>query len=161
VPDIITSAKGLGNGLPIGVTIARPEVADAMKGLMISTFGGNPVVTTAAKAVLDYIEEQNILTNTEEVGQYLKDGLLALKERHQLIGDVRGKGLLLAVELVEDRVTKAPATAATLKLMDSAKDNRIMIGRGGLYGNVIRISPPMNIGKADVDEFLKRFSASF
>src|SRR5450432_4098416 len=102
-PDIITSAKGLGNGMPIGVTIARPEVADAMKGVTISTFGGNPVVTTAAKAVIDYIEEQNILRNTEEVGAYLKGKLLELQEKHRLIGDVRGMGLLLAVELVEDR----------------------------------------------------------
>src|ERR1019366_9079345 len=125
-PDIITSAKGLGNGLPIGLTIARPEVADAMKGVTISTFGGNPVVTTAAKAVIDYIEEQGLLRNTEEVGAYLMNGLLDLKDKHQLIGDVRGKGLLLALELVEDRRTKAPATAATLQLMESARENRIM-----------------------------------
>ena len=160
-PDIITSAKGLGNGLPIGLTIARPEVADAVKGLTISTFGGNPVVTTAAKAVIDFIEEQNLLRNTEEVGGYLKDGLLALQEKHPVIGDVRGKGLLLALELVEDRKTKAPATAAMLKLMNLARDNRIMIGRGGLYGNVIRLSPPMNIGRTDVDEFLVRLDAAF
>jgi 4-aminobutyrate aminotransferase len=160
VPDIITSAKGLGNGLPIGVTIARPEIADAMKGLTISTFGGNPVVTTAARAVIEYIEEQNLLRNTEEVGAYLKNGLLDLQEKHPLIGDVRGKGLLLALELVEDRRTKAPATAATLQLMDAARENRIMIGRGGLYGNVIRLSPPMNIARTDVDEFLLRLGAS-
>jgi 4-aminobutyrate aminotransferase len=160
VPDIITSAKGLGNGLPIGVTIARPEVADAMKGLMISTFGGNPVVTTAARAVLEYIEEQNLLANTEEVGAYLMNGLLELKAKHPLIGDVRGKGLLVALELVEDRKTKAPATGATLQLMEHARENRIMVGRGGLYGNAIRLSPPMNIGRADVDEFLLRLGAS-
>jgi 4-aminobutyrate aminotransferase-like enzyme len=159
-PDIITSAKGLGNGMPIGVTIARPEVADAMKGLTISTFGGNPVVTTAAKAVIDYIEEQNLLRNTEEVGAYLMDGLLELKARHRLIGDVRGKGLLLALELVEDRRTKAPAAAATLQVMEHARANGIMIGRGGLYGNVIRLSPPMNIGRTDVDEFISRLDAS-
>jgi 4-aminobutyrate aminotransferase len=159
-PDIITSAKGLGNGLPIGVTIARPEVADAMKGVTISTFGGNPVVTTAAKAVIDYIEDQNLLRNTEDVGGYLMNGLLDLKEKHKLIGDVRGKGLLLALELVEDRRTKVPAVAATLQLMEHARENRIMVGRGGLNGNVIRLSPPMNIGRADVDEFLLRLSAS-
>ena len=160
VPDIITSAKGLGNGLPIAVTIARPEIANAVKGLTISTFGGNPIVTSAANAVLEYIEEQNILRNTEEVGAYLMSGLLDLKEKHRLIGDVRGKGLLLALELVEDRRTKVPATAATLQLMETARENRIMIGRGGLYGNVIRLSPPMNIGRADVDEFLLRLGAS-
>jgi 4-aminobutyrate aminotransferase-like enzyme len=160
-PDIITSAKGLGNGLPIGVTIARPEVADAMKGITISTFGGNPVVTTAAKAVIDYIEEQDLLRNTEEVGRYLKGRLLELQEKHCLIGDVRGMGLLLALELVEDRVSKTPAVAATLRLMEAARDNGILLGRGGLYGNVIRFSPPMNISSLDVDEFISRLDKSF
>ena len=159
-PDIITSAKGLGNGMPIGLTIARPEVADAMKGVTISTFGGNPVVTTAAKAVIDYIEEQNLLRNTEEVGGYLKDKLLGLQEKHCMIGDVRGMGLLLAMELVEDRATKAPATAATLRVMEAARENGILVGRGGLYGNVLRLSPPMNIGRSDVDEFVSRLDCS-
>lgn len=160
-PDIVTSAKGLGNGLPIGLTIARPEVADAMKGVTISTFGGNPVATTAAKAVIDYIEEQNLPRNTEEVGAYLKGKLIELQDKYAWIGDVRGMGLLLALELVEDRKTKAPATALTVKLMESARENGIMIGRGGLYGNVIRLSPPMNISRDDVDEFVRRLDASF
>ncbi|MCU1325686.1 MAG: aminotransferase [Bryobacterales bacterium] len=155
-PDIITSAKGLGNGLPIGVTIARPEVADALKGTTISTFGGNPVVTTAAKAVIDYIDEQNILRNTEETGRYLRERLLDLQEKHPLIGDVRGMGLLQAIELVEDRVTKVPASAATLRVIELARENRILIGKGGLNGNVIRLSPPMNIARTDVDEFIVR-----
>jgi 4-aminobutyrate aminotransferase len=159
-PDIITSAKGLGNGFPIGVTMARPEVADAMKGTTISTFGGNPVATTAAKAVLDYIGEHNLLRNTEETGAYLRGRLIDLKDKYQLIGDVRGMGLLLAVELVEDRRSKAPATAATLQVMEAARENRIMLGRGGLSGNVLRLSPPMNIGRADVDEFILRLDAS-
>jgi 4-aminobutyrate aminotransferase len=160
-PDIITSAKGLGNGLPIGVTVARPEVADAMKGVTISTFGGNPVVTTAAKAVIDYIEERNLLRNTEETGAYLRGKLIDLHDRHPLIGDVRGMGLLMAMELVEDRKTKVPATAATAQLMEATRENRIMVGRGGLNGNVLRLSPPMNIGRADVDEFILRLDASF
>jgi 4-aminobutyrate aminotransferase-like enzyme len=160
-PDIITSAKGLGNGMPIGVTIARPEVADAMKGVTISTFGGNPVVTTAAKAVIDYIGEQNLLSSVETTGAYLKSKLIELQQKHQLIGDVRGMGLLVAIELVEDRATKAPATAATLRLMEAARENRIMVGRGGLYGNCLRLSPPMNIGRSDVDEFIRRLDASF
>jgi 4-aminobutyrate aminotransferase-like enzyme len=160
-PDMITSAKGLANGLPIGVTIARPEIADALKGLTLSTFGGNPVTTTAAKAVIDYIEEHNLLRNTEEVGGYLKGKLLELKDKHPLIGDVRGMGLLLGIELVEDRTTKAPATAAALRVMEAARENGIMVGRGGLYGNVVRLSPPMNIGRGDVDEFICRLDASF
>jgi 4-aminobutyrate aminotransferase len=160
LPDIITSAKGLGNGLPIGVTMARPEIADSMKGLTISTFGGNPVVTTAANAVIEYIEEQNLLRNTEETGGYLRGKLIDLQDKHKLIGDVRGMGLLLAIELVEDRKTKAPATTATAQLIEATRENKIMVGRGGLYGNVIRISPPMNIGRADVDEFILRLDAS-
>jgi 4-aminobutyrate aminotransferase len=160
VPDIITGAKGLGNGLPIGVTVARPEVADAWRGVTISTFGGGPVSTTAANAVIDYIEEQNLLTNSEETGAYLQGKLLDLKEKHQIIGDVRGMGLLQAIELVEDRRSKAPAAAQTAQLMETARENRILIGRGGLYGNVIRLSPPMNIGSADVDEFIARLDAS-
>jgi 4-aminobutyrate aminotransferase len=160
-PDIITSAKGLGNGLPIGLTIARSEVADSLKGLTLATFGGNPVVTTAAKAVLDFIEEQNLLRNTEEVGGYMKGRLIDLKDKHPLIGDVRGMGLLLAMELVEDRRGKTPAFAATLAMLEAARENRIMIGRGGLYGNCIRLSPPMNISRADVDEFITRLDACF
>lgn len=160
-PDIVTSAKGLGNGLPIGITVARPEVADALKGATISTFGGNPVVTTAAKAVIDFVEENDLRRNTEEVGAYLRGKLLDLKDKHALIGDVRGMGLLLALELVEDRRTKAPAVQATLKMMEASRDQRIMVGRGGLHGNCLRLSPPMNIGKADVDEFAKRLDAAF
>ena len=154
VPDIMTSAKGLGNGAPIGLTVAKPAVADSVKGLTISTFGGNPVTTTQAKAVLDFIEEQNLLSNCTETGAYLRAGLEDLQRKHELIGEVRGMGLMQAIELVEDRKSKAPASAATAQLMEAARDNRLLIGKGGLFGNVIRLSPPMNIGKSDVDQFL-------
>src|SRR5437762_3207663 len=122
-PDIITSAKGLGNGSPIGLTVARPEVANAVSGLTISTFGGNPVTSTAAKAVIDFIEEQNLMANCTETGGYLRAGLEALKEKHELIGDVRGMGLMQAIELVEDRQTKAPAIAQTVMAMEAAREN--------------------------------------
>jgi 4-aminobutyrate aminotransferase-like enzyme len=161
VPDVITSAKGLGNGTPIGLTVATAEVADSVKGLSISTFGGNPVAATAGKAVIDFIEEQNLLVNCAETGAYLRAGLEELQHKHPLIGDVRGMGLLQALELVDDRETKAPATAATLRIMEAARRNRLLIGRGGLNGNVLRISPPMNISKTDVDEFIRRLDASF
>ena len=153
-PDILTSAKGLGNGAPIGLTVARPEVADAVKGLTISTFGGNPVTTTAAKAVIDYIEEQNLAANCADTGAYLRGHLEELKARHPLIGDVRGMGLMQALELVEDRKTKAPATAQTAMVMEAARENRLLIGKGGMFGNVIRLSPPMNITRSDVDQFI-------
>jgi 4-aminobutyrate aminotransferase len=153
VPDVITAAKGLANGLPIGVTTARADVADSLQGLTISTFGGNPVTNTAALAVLEYIEEHSLPANCQVVGAYLRQRLLELAERHSLIGDVRGMGLLQAIELVTDRTTKVPAAAATSRLMEAARRNGLLIGKGGLYGNVIRISPPMNIGRSDVDDF--------
>ena len=160
LPDIITGAKGLGNGSPIGLTVATPEVADAVKGLTISTFGGNPVTTTQAKAVIDFVEEHDLLTNCAETGGYLRGRLEELKDKHELIGEVRGMGLLQAIELVEDRRTKAPATAQTAMAMEAARENRLLLGKGGMYGNVLRISPPMNIGRADVDQFIELLDRS-
>jgi 4-aminobutyrate aminotransferase-like enzyme len=160
-PDIMTSAKGLANGLPIGLTVARPEIADAMKGATISTFGGNPVATTAAKAVIDFIDDHKLSINAAEVGAYLRSKLEELQAKHSVIGEVRGMGLMQAVELVEDRESKKPATAATLALMEATRENGILVGKGGFAGNVLRISPPLNISKSDVDEFAKLLDASF
>jgi len=160
-PDIITSAKGLGNGLPIGLTVARPEVADSLRGITISTFGGNPVTNAAAKAVIDFIEDQNLAVNAAVMGAYLRGKLEELRDKHPLIGDVRGMGLMQALELVEDRKTKKPAKAATAQVMEAARRNGLLIGKGGLYGNVLRISPPLNIGKADIDNFAVALDASF
>ena len=159
-PDIITSAKSLGNGAPVGLTVARPEVADAMKGATISTFGGNPVTATAAKAVIDFIDENKLMINAAETGAYLRAKLEEMKAKFPLIGDVRGMGLLQGVELVEDRETRKPAAAALGVLMESLRENGLPIGKGGTYGNVLRISPPLNISKSDVDEFTLRLEAS-
>ncbi|MFN0100719.1 MAG: aspartate aminotransferase family protein [Bryobacteraceae bacterium] len=160
VPDMLTSAKGLGNGLPIGLTSARAEVADGLKGLTISTFGGGPIPAVAANAVIDLIQEENLAANAAETGGYLRGRLEELQGKYALIGDVRGMGLMQAIELVGDRQTKAPATAATARLMEAAKQNRILIGKGGLHGNVIRISPPLNIRRTDVDEFIRLLDLS-
>ena len=121
VPDVITSAKGLGNGLPIGLTVATSEVADSLRGATISTFGGNPVVATAAKAVLDLVQEENLLNNAAETGAYLREGLEHLREKHALIGEVRGMGLMQAIELVRDRKTKEPAAEETAQLMEATR----------------------------------------
>jgi 4-aminobutyrate aminotransferase-like enzyme len=160
-PDVITGAKGLGNGFPIGVTIARKEVAASLQGLSISTFGGNPISTTAAKTVLDLIEEQNLQANAADTGAYLRSSLEELQRKHAIIGEVRGMGLMQGMELVEDRQSKTPAVNATLRILEAARDNRILIGRGGLYGNVLRISPPLNIQRSDVDEFIRRLDRTF
>jgi 4-aminobutyrate aminotransferase len=160
-PDIITAAKGLGNGQPIGLTIARPEIADAFQGLTISTFGGNPVTATAARAVIDVIEEDDLKTNAAVVGGYFRQKLEELQQKYPLIGDVRGMGLMQALELVTDRKSKEPAAAATVSLMEEARKRGLLIGKGGMYGNVIRMSPPLNIAKSDVDEAIRLLDESF
>jgi len=160
-PDILTSAKGLANGVPIGLTIARPEIADSFQGLTISTFGGNPVTCATARAVIDVIEEEDLRTNAAVIGDYFRQGLEALQKKHTLIGDVRGMGLLQAMELVEDRTTKQPSPKQTNALMEEARKHGLLVGKGGFYGNVIRMSPPLNISKADVDEALRILDESF
>ena len=160
-PDILTSAKGLANGVPIGLTIARPEIADSFQGLTISTFGGNPVTCATARAVIDVIEEEDLRTNAAVIGDYFRQGLEALQKKHALIGDVRGMGLLQAMELVEDRTTKQPSPKQTNALMEEARKHGLLVGKGGFYGNVIRMSPPLNISKADVDEALRILDESF
>jgi 4-aminobutyrate aminotransferase-like enzyme len=159
-PDIITGAKGLGNGAPIGLTVARAEIADSVRGLTISTFGGNPISATAAKAVIDYIDEHRLAAHAAETGAHLRAGLEELQRKHSVIGDVRGMGLMQALELVDDRENKAPAARATAALMEAARENALLIGKGGLYGNCIRISPPLNVSKTDVNDFLERLDAS-
>src|SRR5215471_12328365 len=108
-PDIITAAKGLANGVPVGLTATRSEIAASFKGLQISTFGGNPVTSVAAKATIDLIEEDRLMDNAATVGAYYRAGLESLQDKHDLVGDVRGMGLLQAMELVKDRGTKEPA----------------------------------------------------
>lgn len=161
VPDIITSAKGLANGLPVGVTVAKPEVADSVTGLTLSTFGGNPVVATAARAVIDYIDEHNLRTNVERVGAHLRERLEEMKDKHPLIGDLRGMGLIQGMELVRDRRTKDPAPQETLEMLEAMKEEGVLCGKGGLFGNVLRLTPPMNISEADVDLFIERLDRAF
>src|SRR6266566_827564 len=160
-PDIITAAKGMGNGVPVGLTVAKPEIADSFQGLTISTFGGNPVTCATARAVIDVIEGDDLRTNAAVVGGYFRQKLEALREKYPLIGDVRGMGLMQALELVEDRETKQPAAKATNSLMEEARKRGLLVGKGGFYGNVIRLSPALNISKADVDEAVRILDDSF
>jgi 4-aminobutyrate aminotransferase-like enzyme len=161
VPDMITAAKGMGNGVPIGLTATRPEIAASFKGLQISTFGGNPVTSVAAKAVIDLIEEDQLMDNAATVGAYFRQGLEDLQRKHDVIGDVRGMGLMQALELVKDRNSKEPAAAETGAFMEECRRRGLLIGKGGLYGNVIRMSPPLNIAKSDVDEAIRVMDEAF
>ncbi|MBI1983927.1 MAG: aminotransferase class III-fold pyridoxal phosphate-dependent enzyme, partial [Acidobacteria bacterium] len=159
-PDIITCAKGMANGVPIGCTITRPEIADSYKGLTISTFGGNPVTCVAAKATIDLIEEERLMDNAHEVGTHFRNGLEALKEKHAAIGDVRGMGLMQGVELVMDRKTKEPAPQLANQVLERCRANGLIVGKGGLYANVVRMSPPLNISKDDIDAALSALDKS-
>ena len=159
-PDVITCAKSMANGVPVGATITTADLADKFQGLTISTFGGNPVTSVAARAVIQVIEEQNLLENAHTVGAYFRKRLDELGDKYPLIGDVRGMGLMQGLELVRDRKTKEPAPVETNELMERARANGLLIGKGGLFGNVIRLSPPLNIAKADVDEAIRLLDKS-
>lgn len=158
-PDIMTSAKGMGNGVPLGWTIATPEVADAFPGLTFSTFGGNPVSSAVGLAVIRVIEEDDLRTNARVVGDYLLKRMLELQEKHAVIGDVRGKGLMLGIELVKDRKTKEPNPEAVLKVFEETKRQGVLIGKGGLYGNVIRTGLMLNTTTDTVDRLFEALDA--
>ena len=158
-PDIMTFAKGMANGVPVGATIARAEIADSMKGLTISTFGGNPVTSAAALATIQVIEEENLVDNARVMGRRLREGLEALKQKYPVIGDVRGMGLMQGLELVGEH--KRPDGEAVRRLFERTKANGLLIGKGGLMGNVIRITPPLNVTKDEIDRALKLLDQSF
>jgi alanine-glyoxylate transaminase/(R)-3-amino-2-methylpropionate-pyruvate transaminase len=143
-------AKGLGNGVPIGACVTRPEIAAMMKNrIHFNTFGGNPISMTQGLATLEVIDAEKIQHNAKVVGGILKEGLFALQKKHRLIGEVRGMGLMLGAELVRDRETKEPANTECARVLELCKERGLVIGKGGLFGNTLRIKPPMCIDKDD------------
>ncbi|HYO57597.1 aspartate aminotransferase family protein [Archangium sp.] len=163
-PDIMTMAKGIANGLPLAATLCTPVIADAFKSSTISTFGGNPLSCAAAGAVLEEIEENDLVENAAKRGEELREGLVRLQRKHpKMIGDVRGMGLMQALELVVDETTqdRTPNPRATLQLFEETKKRGLLIGKGGLYGNTIRIAPPLNITASEIQEGLKAIEESF
>ena len=156
IPDIVTMAKGIGNGVPLAAVVTTPKIAQALATrIHFNTFGGNPVVCAQGKAVLEVIDREGLQANSLTIGNYLQAGFRKLAEKHSLIGDVRGKGLMLGVELVKDRTTKEPAKEETLQIFEMAKDLGLLIGKGGFHGNVLRIKPPMCFSRADADFLLQ------
>lgn len=151
-PDIITMAKGIGNGMPLGGLITTREIAESMRGKThFNTYGGNPVSMTAGLAVLEALEKYKYPHNAAVVGNHLKGKLSELMKKHPIIGDVRGKGLMLGFEMVKDRKTKEPAAKELLRLMDLCKDRGLLIGKGAMAQNVVRIKPPLCITKENAD----------
>jgi 4-aminobutyrate aminotransferase-like enzyme len=156
-PDIMTMAKGIANGMPLGVTIATPEIAAALKALTISTFGGNPVSCAAANATVEIIEEEDLVGNAERMGRVLRQGLEDLKARFpKNIGDVRGMGLMQAMEFVEDETAgnRTPAKALTNRVFEEARKRFLLLGKGGLDGNSFRIAPALTVSESEVREAL-------
>ncbi len=151
-PDIITMAKGLGNGYPIGAVITTRKIADAIKGKShYNTFGGSPIQMAAAGAVLDVLESERLPENAAKVGGHLLARLKKLEENSPFVGEARGMGLMLGVELVKDKGSKEPAPELAAKMLDMTKDRGLLIGKGGISGNVLRIKPPLCLTKADAD----------
>jgi len=162
IPDIVTMAKGIGNGCPLAAVVTTHKIAASLLGKVhFNTFGGNPVVTAIGKAVLEVIEMENLQQNALKIGDYIKTGLNKLKEKYPVIGDVRGKGLMLGIEMVKDRKTKEPASAECQAMLESAREMGLLIGKGGLWGQTIRFAPPMCVNEADANFLLDVFDAAF
>ncbi|MDQ2754578.1 MAG: aspartate aminotransferase family protein [Actinomycetota bacterium] len=158
-PDLLTFAKGLGNGLAIGGVVGRAEVIDAVTAQSISTFGGNPLATAGALANLDYLLSHDLRANAKRVGDRLLDGLRALITPNGIVGEVRGKGLMIGIELVTPGTT-VPDTPAALAMMEETKARGLLVGRGGVKGNVVRLAPPMSVTTEEADEALAILAAS-
>jgi len=155
VPDIVTMAKGIGNGCALGAVVTTPKIAQALVSrIHFNTFGGNPVACAQARAVLEVIEREGLQANSLRIGGRLKAGFARLAEKHPLIGDIRGLGLMLGVELVKDRKTKEPARDECAAVFEACRDLGLLIGKGGLWGNTLRIKPPMIFSESDADFML-------
>lgn len=157
-PDIMVMAKAIASGFPVGATITRDEIAGAWKGKTISTFGGNPICMTAMDATVEVMERENVPARSAKLGGKLRAGLDALAGRHSWIGDVRGMGLMQALELVEDPRTKEASPRKAAALLEAAREEGLLIGTGGLYGHVIRIAPQMLMSESELEDGLARLS---
>ena len=150
-PDLITFAKGLGNGLAIAGVIGRAEIVNSIDANSISTFGGNPLSTAGALANLEYLLENDLQTNAYKIGRQLRSDLEGLQDEVPNIGDVRGKGLMLGVEFIVPG-SKDPDAPTTARVMEEAKSNGLLIGKGGLHGNVLRVAPPLSVTTEEATE---------
>ncbi len=162
IPDIVTMAKSIGNGCALGAVVTTPEIASALKQrIHFNTYGGNPVASAQGLAVLEVIEKEKIMERAATLGSRLREGLLALQKKHPVIGDVRGCGFIQGVEIVKDPGTKEPDRDRVSRVLEATRELGVLIGRGGLYGNVIRITPPMCVTADDIDFLLGCLGEAF
>ena len=160
VPDMLTFAKGVGNGLAMGGVVARAEVMNSVKANHISTFGGNPLASAGALATLQYVLDHDLQTNAVKVGNQILNRLRDIQHENPMIGEVRGKGLMAGVELVKPGTTDADAAAAGA-VLEEARRRGVLIGKGGLAGNVLRIAPPLTLTEDEADEGMDVLAAVF
>jgi 4-aminobutyrate aminotransferase-like enzyme len=156
-PDIVTMGKPMGNGHPLAGLAIRPELLERFGGQVryFNTFGGNPVSAAAGLAVLEVLRDEGLPANAAAVGTQLLDGLWALAARHPIIGDVRGAGLSIGVELVRDRATKEPATEATARIVNALRERRVLISASGPGANILKIRPPLCLTREQAGLFLE------
>jgi 4-aminobutyrate aminotransferase len=141
--------------------VSRADMMDSLRANSISTFGGNPLASTYALANLDYIEENELQHNAQRVGKYLFDGLKELEDRYDVVGEIRGKGLMIGVEMVKDGETKEPHTDGAVQVLEACKEQGLLIGKGGLYGNTLRLAPPLIVTEEDAARAIETLDVAF
>ena len=162
VPDIVVMAKGIGNGIPLGAVVAKREVAECMaEKFLFHTYGANPVATAVGRAVLKIIEAEGLQENARQVGAALKAGLQDLQQKYQVIGDVRGRGLMMAIELVKDRASKAPDPETTARVFEETRHQGLVVSKSGPHRSVLRMVPPLCLAMEDVETVVAGLDASF
>jgi 4-aminobutyrate aminotransferase len=160
VPDVLTFAKGVANGLPLAGVVARAEIMDSVAANSISTFGGNPLATAGALANLDFLLSHDLQGNAQKMGHLFMERLRPLAERHPHLAEVRGRGLMIALELAHPDATLTPWPEAAAAVMESCRRRGLLVGKGGLYGNVLRIAPPLSVTADEVGEGLDIIEAA-
>jgi alanine-glyoxylate transaminase/(R)-3-amino-2-methylpropionate-pyruvate transaminase len=154
-------AKGIRNGVPLAAVVTTSQIAKSLaERIHFNTFGGNPVCCAQGRAVLQVIDREKLQQNARQIGSLLLDGFNGLAKKHNLIGEVRGKGLMLGIELVKDRVTKEPAKEECAQVHETARDLGLLLGKGGLFGNTLRIKPPLCLSQADADFIIEVLDAA-
>jgi alanine-glyoxylate transaminase / (R)-3-amino-2-methylpropionate-pyruvate transaminase len=162
LPEIVVMAKGIGNGFPLGAVVARRDVAEALSGkFFFNTYGANPMACAAGRAVLKVIDQEGLQKNSLKIGAALRKVLDRLHQKHEIVGDVRSHGLMLAIELVTDRRSKAPAAKETADIFEKTREHGIVVSKSGANRNILRMVPPMCINDVDVSFFEEALDRCF